>query len=415
MALTSRKNTNNLLPTTKTFVIVVILFIIVVAFLYGLPYFFPYTYNVGLGHHPQNTQTSATLDGVASTTPAKPAVTHLVTPIPLKAVYMSSWVAGSTKLRTRLVNLIDTTELNAIIIDIKDYTGRISFITPDAALNATGAPEARITDIEDFIRELHSKNIYVIGRISSFQDAYMVKRKPEYAVRRKSDGGVWADHKGISWLDAGAEPVWHYLGDIGEMAYSVGFDELNFDYIRFPSDGNMTDIAYSYSGTRKKPDVLKGFFQYLNTRFVGGVATSTQIERTGRPAISADIFGMTTSNRDDLNIGQLFENALPYFDYIAPMVYPSHYPATFLGYPNPAAKPYEVVKYAMGRGVDRAIAASTTPTKLRPWLQDFSIGHTDYTPDMVRAQMQATYDVGLTSWMLWDASNHYTASALKPQ
>ncbi|MEK9201846.1 MAG: putative glycoside hydrolase, partial [Patescibacteria group bacterium] len=127
--------------------------------------------------------------------------------------------------------------------------------------------------------------------------------------------------------------------------------------------------------------------------------------------ISADLFGMTTTNTDDLNIGQVLERTLPYFDYIAPMVYPSHYPKTFLGFSNPAEKPYEVIKYSLDSAVTRA---STTPQKIRPWLQDFDLGAV-YTKEMVRAQIQATYDAGLTSWMLWDAANTYTRGALLPE
>ena len=326
-------------------------------------------------------------------------VTHIKTPEPLKAIYMSSWVGGIEKLREPLVDLADKTEINAIMIDIKDYTGRISFEVEDPKLKEFGSVEKRIPDIKEFIGRLHDKGIYVIGRISSFQDSFLVKTHPEYAVKTK-EGKVWKDFKGVSWLDVGAKPVWDYLTMIGDEAYSVGFDELNFDYIRFPSDGNMKDIAYPYSEGKVKSEALAEFFAYLDTTF----------HPKGIP-ISADLFGMTTSSKDDLGIGQLLEPALAHFDYVAPMVYPSHYPPNFNGYKNPSDKPYEMITYAMQKGIDRAILASTTPSKLRPWLQDFSIGHTTYTPEMVRDQKQATYDVGLTSWMMWNAANHYTASA----
>jgi len=329
-------------------------------------------------------------------------VTHLATPEPLKALYMTSWVGGSEKLRAPLVELIDTTELNAVVIDIKDYTGKISFEVADPFLREFGSSEKRITDIKEFIGMLHEKGIYVIGRISVFQDSFLVKTHPQYAVKDRA-GETWKDHKGISWLDVGAKPVWDYIVAIGNEAYSVGFDELNFDYVRFPSDGNMKDIAFPYSEGRVKSAVLTEFFAYIDQSF-----------RPKNIPISVDIFGMTTSNTDDLGIGQLLESALRHFDYVAPMVYPSHYPANFNGYPKPAEKPYEIILFAMSKGVERAILASTTPSKLRPWLQDFSIGSTPYTPEMVRAQIRATYDSGLTSWMMWNASNRYTAAAYLP-
>ncbi|MDP3962537.1 MAG: putative glycoside hydrolase [bacterium] len=335
------------------------------------------------------------------TIPPPFAVTHIETPDPLKALYMTSYVGGHEKLRTALVDLIDRTELNAVVLDIKDYTGRISFKVEDEKLIEIGSVENRIPDIKEFIAFLHSKDIYVIGRISVFQDSFFVKRHPEYAVKTKS-GAVWKDRKGISWLDIGAKPVWDYITMIGNEAYSVGFDELNFDYIRFPSDGDMNDISYPYSQGKVKSQVLKEFYAHLDKTF-----------RSKDIPISIDLFGMTTSNTDDLGIGQVLEDALAHFDYVSPMVYPSHYPPNFNGWKNPSAMPYEVIFYAMKKGHDRAVTASTTPLKLRPWLQDFSIGGTSYTPAMVRAQIQATYDVGLTSWMMWNASNRYTEEALQ--
>ena len=328
-------------------------------------------------------------------------VTHLKTPEPLKAIYMSSWVAGNQKFRDSLVNIIDNTELNAVVIDIKDYTGRISFLTENPKLKKIGSAENRIPDIKEFIGKLHEKGIYVIGRISVFQDSYLVNRQPEYAVKTKS-GEVWKDFKSVKWLDAGAMPVWEYIVSIGREAHSLGFDELNFDYIRFPSDGNMNDISYPFSEGKIKANVLNDFFAYIDMSF----------HKDSIP-ISADLFGMTTSNKDDLGIGQILENALSHFDYVSPMVYPSHYPPNFNGWANPASKPYEVVSYALSKGKEKAIMASTTPSKIRPWLQDFSINGTSYNAQMVRAQIQATYDVGFTSWMLWSAANTYTVSALE--
>ncbi len=327
-------------------------------------------------------------------------VTHIKTPDSVKAIYMSSWVAGNKRLRDNLVKLIDDTELNAVVIDIKDYTGRVSFHSENKLISDLGSEENRIPDIKQFIGSLHDKGIYVIGRISSFQDSYLVHKKPEYAVKFKN-GNVWKDRKGVSWLDVGAKPVWDYIVEIGNESYAVGFDELNFDYIRFPSDGDMMDISYPFSEGKVKSIALKEFFAFLEKEF-----------KAKNIPISADLFGMTTSNTDDLGIGQILEYALEHFDYVAPMVYPSHYPTGFMNFESPASKPYEVIKYAMGMAVKRAVTASTTPSKLRPWLQDFSIGRVDYTPEMVRAQITATYDTGLNSWMMWNASNNYTRSSL---
>ena len=336
-------------------------------------------------------------------------VTHITTPESLKAIYMTSCVAGTPSWRESLKKLIETTELNAVVIDIKDYTGMISF--PNSFPKTDTSRGCLVSDMREYIQTLHASDIYVIGRISVFQDPSYTSLFPELAVKKKSDGSVWKDYKGLSFIDVGAKPYWDYIVDISEEAYALGFDELNYDYVRYPSDGNMQDTSYTWAvSTTTKPEMLKSFFEYLHDKMSG----------TGAK-LSVDLFGMTTTVESDMNIGQVLENALPYFDYIAPMVYPSHYPKTWNGFANPADHPYEVIKIAMSKAVEREqkwfIAsgiATSTPSKMRPWLQDFDLGAT-YGADKVRAQIQATYDSGLTSWMLWDAGNKYTKEALQSE
>lgn len=349
---------------------------------------------------PKSGLATATAISVVATN-TKPVVTHLKTPKAVRAIYMTSWVAGSPKLRSCLIDLIDRTELNAIVIDIKDYTGMIAFEIDNPELKKHGSFEKRITDLPDLIAELHQKNIYVIGRISTFQDAALSKKRPDLAVKRASDGAVWRDRKGISWLDAGGKEAWDYTVLLAKESYALGFDELNFDYIRFPSDGNMRDIAYPFSHAtdQNKPDVLAGFFKYL----------SDQLHPLGIP-ISADLFGMVCTNYDDLGIGQVLEKAAPYFDYIAPMVYPSHYPTGYMNIKKPASSPYAVINHNMKIAAERLEKASTTRMKLRPWLQDFDLG-ADYTAPMIREEKRAVYDNSLDSWMAWDPGNHYTTGA----
>lgn len=329
-------------------------------------------------------------------------VAHQSTPASVRAIYMTSWVAGTPTIRNRLINLLETTELNAVVIDIKDYSGRIAFVVADPELTATGAVEIRIPDASAFIADLHRRGVYVIGRVSVFQDAYFVSKHPELAVHRLSDGQVWRDRKGITWLEAGATPVWDYTVKIARAAHAIGFDEINFDYIRFPSDGDIRDISYNYFDPARetRAETLKRFYAYL----------ARELAPLNIP-ISIDLFGLTTTSFDDLGIGQVLVDTAPYFDYISPMVYPSHFASGFLDFANPAAHPYEVVNYSMSSASGRLMAASSTPNKLRPWLQDFNLGAT-YTAEMVRAQIQAASDAGLTSWMLWDPNNRYTRAAL---
>ncbi len=342
---------------------------------------------------------------VASLEEEKPFIaTHVKTPDKVKGLYMTSWVAGTPSLRAKIVELVDTTEANALVIDIKDDTGRVSFEVWDEELKKEGSEDVRIKDLREFIETLHKKDIYIIGRIASFQDPYMVKKYPERAVKKASDGLVWRDRKGLSWIDAGSQEHWKYLVSLANESYKAGFDEIQFDYIRYPSDGNMNDIAFPYSQGKVKHEVIRSFFEYL----------SKELRPTGMK-ISADLFGMTTTNVDDLNIGQVLEDSFLNFDYVSPMVYPSHYPSGFYGIKNVNAEPYKVVNISMQKAMDRLktyheTVASTT-VEFRPWLQDNNYPVT-YTADMVRAQIQATYDAGIDSWMLWDAGNTYTREAL---
>ncbi len=344
--------------------------------------------------------TSAVIEN-ASTTPEVVAVpTHIETPDAVKAVYMTACIGGTPSLRTKMLTLFDGTELNSLVLDLKDYTGTISYRGTKVAVPA-GGYGCRIADLPEFITELHARGIYVIARITVFQDPLYAAHNPTLAVQSLSNpSGIWKDKNKLAFIDPGASEYWDYIVSIGKEAYEIGFDELNFDYIRFPSDGNLADASFAQSVGRKKREVLRDFFAYLDLALAS----------TSAP-LSADLFGLTTSAYDDLGIGQVLEDALPYFDYIAPMVYPSHYAKGFNGMAKPAEYPYEVVRSSMDHAARRAVLASTTPLKLRPWLQDFNLGAI-YTPEMVRAQMQATYDAGLTSWMLWNAANRYQREAL---
>lgn len=359
----------------------------------------------------------------ASTTPIAPrfVVTHLPAPEPLKGAYMTSCIASGKTLRAGLVSLVEKSELNAVIIDIKDFSGMVSIDTGDSnfVLNTRGC---HIPDIKEFIASLHEKDIYVIGRVTVMQDSVYPKRHPDAAVKSKSTGGAWKDKKGLMFIDPGATEYWQYMIDLGKASYALGFDEINYDYIRFPSDGNMADAQFLRTGSTTKAAMMNKFYIYLGKG----------MREAGVPT-SADLFGMTTTNTDDLGIGQVLEDALRNFDYVAPMVYPSHYPPYFNGWKDPNLVPYEIIKFAMTRAVERAnkmeekesgfVKSTSTlkfiPTgkytnKLRPWIQDFDYGK-NYTEVDVRAQKKATYDSGLTSWMSWDPSNKYTPSAYYPR
>lgn len=358
--------------------------------------------------------------------PEKPIVKHVPTPDAVKAIYMSQCVVGTPSFRDSLVKLVDETELNAIVIDIRDYTGGIAFPTEHPLLKDMVSDQCGARDMKAFIERLHERDIYVIGRITVFQNPLYTKMHPDQAVQSKR-GGAWKDHKGLAFVDVGATQYWETVVALAEESHAVGFDEINFDYIRYPSDGNMADADYIKRDGKSKQEMLEDFFKYLNDELPPEIVSS------------ADLFGMVTTNTDDLNIGQVLERALPYFDYIAPMVYPSHYPKGFNGWDDVNAVPYELMKFVMRSAVERTIADTTpvpslahtrigtsTPAvyskpaydkaKMRPWLQDFDYP-VEYTPAMVEAQIRANAELGLHSYMFWDPGNKYSSlkQVLKPQ
>jgi len=359
--------------------------------------------------------------GLQNTPTPKPLPEKLKNPPEvIKALYATTWTAATDTQINHLIDLANKTEVNAVVIDVKDYTGYISFDTNLEAVEAVGAEKIIIKDIDTLINKLHANNIYAIARITVFQDPVLASKRPDLAVQSKSTGKIWKDRKGLAWLDPASMEVWNYIVAIAREVDKHGFDELNFDYVRFPSDGVMSDMAFPFynSETKYKSAVMKDFFKYLSDNL-----------RSRGIKISADLFGLVTVNNDGLGIGQVMEDALINFDAICPMIYPSHYASGFIGLKNPGAYPYEVIKYSMEEARKKIAALeilknSTTSSteiqnakigKMRPWLQDFDLG-ADYTAEMIRLEKKALIDAGFNDgWMMWDPKNIYTSGALDLQ
>jgi hypothetical protein len=400
----------------------------------------------GLSFEREPSDVATSPESINPPLPPKPLVSHVPPPEPMYAIYMTQCAVGTPSLRDSLVKLLDETELNAVVIDIKDYSGTIAFPPQSEELQPVWqAAKCGALDMKEFVASLHEKGIYVIGRITVFQDPYMTKLHPERSVQSKArPGQPWKDHKGLSFIAVNSEEHWRYIVTLARESYELGFDELNFDYVRWPSDGPMGDIVYP---SKDRAGELEKFFAYLHKEVKGFDATHHGGQQ---PVMSADLFGYTTVLTDDLGIGQQLERALPYFDYIAPMVYPSHYNKGFAGLKNPNDDPYKVIHVSMVEAVRRTVAtespvramggdpilreetvpayrdadgnwiATTTKQvetglftkpaydklKLRPWLQDFDYGK-DYLPADIAAQIKATEDAGLTSWYFWDPANRY--------
>jgi hypothetical protein len=315
----------------------------------------------------------------------------------IRGIHLSALISGSKNRRRIVADLFDNTELNTAVIDIKEYEGKV-YIDGVKIVNANSAYVKAIPDLKKYISDLKEKGVYTIARIVVFRDNTMTRKKPELAIKN-SDGTIWTDRKGIAWLDPYNKNTWDYNLQIAERAVNIGFDEIQFDYIRFPSDGNTKNCCYSKP--HSAPEALKAL--------VGFLKESNKRLKTKGTKISIDVFGLTTTAKDDMGIGQKIVEMAKWVDYVSPMVYPSHYEKWNYGIVEPCKEPYKVVYFALVDALKKIPAE-----KIRPWLQDFSLGY-KYGRDEVKAQMQACYDNKVSSWLLWNPRCVYTKDALKGQ
>jgi len=315
-----------------------------------------------------------------------------VVPEKVIGVYLTSWFASNEEKIDYVIDLSKRTGVNAVVIDIKDWSGHVPYDTDIEEMK--NAERVIIKDMPRLVKKLHDNGLYVIARITVFQDPVFATLRNDLAVKSKS-GGLWSDFNGLSWIDPSKKEGWDYNINLAKDALSRGFDEINFDYIRFPSDGDLQDMDLNIASER---EVIQSFFKYLR-------------ESIPDDNISVDLFGLTTVNKDDLGIGQVIEDAYQYFDFVCPMVYPSHYASGFIGFENPADYPFEVVAYSMAKA---KIRLGEYGSKLRPWLQDFNLG-SEYDTSKVYLQIKAVKDIlgeDYSGYMLWSAENWYNEEAI---
>lgn len=322
-------------------------------------------------------------------------------PVNVKGIYLTGWKAGQEKEFEKLLELADKTEINAMVIDVKDNNGRMTYRSDLPMVEEIGANSERIPDIDTLLKTLKQRNIYAIARVVAFEDPILAKNRPEWSIKTKS-GNLWTTRKGLGWVDPYNRDVWDYIVDIAEEAAQKGFNEIQFDYVRFPSDGNLKNIIYPSNDGKSRVETISNFLDYANKRLKPfGVYTS------------ADVFGLVTTAVDDMLIGQTLEELAKHVDYISPMVYPSHYYSGSYGLTNPNGAPYETVYRSLSDAVKRLEKMKGSKAEIRPWLQDFTMGLPPYGHREVRAQINATYDVGLSQWILWNPANNYTVKALE--
>jgi hypothetical protein len=283
--------------------------------------------------------------------------------------------------------------LNAIELDVKDENGEIGFPANVPLARQVGAAKAYY-DAERAVATIHAAGLYLIARIVTFEDPLLSAGAPELAIRR-ADGSRWLNNSGLGWTNPYDQRVWKYNVDVAQQAAKLGFDEIQFDYVRFPSDGNLSQIRYPGKHAQPMGWTIPMFLKYARTRLKPlGVRIST------------DVFGLSATR--NLGIGQFPRRISRFVDAIYPMVYPSHYVSGEYNIIDPDSRPGTTVAYSLR---DFRTALQGSQAKLIPWLQDFSLGRT-YTLADVQDQIQAARLEHTKGFMLWNANGVYTIKAL---
>lgn len=324
----------------------------------------------------------------------------LIPPIKVKGIYITGAMAG-TKNMKNLVELVETTEMNAIVLDIKNDGGNVTYKMDNAQAQNIGACVRYVKDMPALIKELHEKGIYVIGRIVCFKDPILARKRPDLALCQPDSTPV-TDGKGNPWVNPFKKGVWEYICDLAEQATRDGFDEIQFDYVRFPIGSSANKAVYGVDlNTYSKEQGLTDFFSYVEKRL-----------HKSNIIFGADLFGTVIgSPTDRKSTGQDYVKIASMTDNICPMVYPSHYASRTFGLDVPDAHPYTTILKAMQLSQDELAKDSLLKARVRAWLQCFSApwvpGHINYGSAQVKQQIQAVYDAGYDEWILWNASNRY--------
>lgn len=365
----------------------------------------------------------------------------------VRGIYVTGPMAGTANMDS-LIGLVERTELNAMVIDVKNDEGYVTCDMDAELVQEIGSVKRYIRDVSGLVQKCKEKDIYLIARIVAFRDPLLAEARPEWSLHN-ADGTVFRDKSGLSWVNPYETKVWDYLVQVAEGAIDLGFDEVQFDYIRFSTDSGMKNVDFGPAAQEKgKTEVITEFAAYAAER----------LHEKGA-AVSADVYGIVIDSAVDQQIvGQDYLALAEHLDYLSPMVYPSHYGPYNYNIPIPDAQPYDTVLAAMqsskkvlagvlipklekeeteessvsgntvsgndafaGTGLEAEQIAALSPLKtvradVRPWLQDFTAtwvkGHIKYGPEQIREQIQAVYDAGYEEWILWNAANRYTEGGL---
>jgi len=317
-------------------------------------------------------------------------------PAVVRALYVNRFAAQSKKRMAAMIAIADTTEINALVLDMKDEFG-LNFKTENKDWAKMAGTAGTVSHLKDLLDTLRAHKILAIARIVVFKDSVAARVHPDWTIR-KPDGSVWRDKKDIAWVNPYHRELWDYNIGIAEELVKLGFGEIQFDYIRFPEPyTSLPKQVFPGDSGISKEQLL---FEYLKE-------AKTRLNALGVRS-TADIFGLVTTVRGPLEVGQDWVKISPVTDVVLPMVYPSHYPAGSFGIAHPNAEPYKTIKIAIDTArVRDGKLGILTPEHVRPWLQAFTLGKPDYGADQLRQEKQAVYDAGYDGWVLWNPGSKY--------
>ncbi|HEX2779084.1 MAG TPA: putative glycoside hydrolase [Gemmatimonadaceae bacterium] len=328
-------------------------------------------------------------------------------PAAVRGLYVNRWAALGDRM-WQLIDVARRTEVNALVIDVKDDRGFVLYRSRVPLAREIGADTTmpmRPDRVRAILDTMRAHGIYPVARIVVAKDPLLASRKLEWSIKRRDDpASPWLDKNGNPWLDPHQEGVWRYAADLAAEAVDLGFSEVQFDYVRFPDEKRLVrEAVFPLAAGRLRAQVIRDQLGMVRQR----------VTAAGVP-MTIDVFGLTTSDTTDMGIGQRWEMFVDRADIVLPMTYPSHYAPGSYGIRNPNARPYEVLSHAL-QDAKRRSAGVAGAARIVPWYQDFTLGPPRYGAEQLRAQIRAGYDAGIHEWMLWNPGSRYTVAALRPE
>ncbi len=326
----------------------------------------------------------------------------------VKGLYVTAKAAGSESIRDYLIEIADTTEINALVIDVKDDNGKITYSMDSPIAKNIKATSNAVSDMEELVKELQGKGIYVIARIVAFKDPYLAEQRHDLAIK-KTDGSLYRDNNGECWVNPYNKEVWDYLVEVASKAAATGFNEIQFDYIRFSTGKGMDKVDFGEEAKSKtKEEVILEFTKYAYEKLKPlGVF------------VSADVYGTIISSKTDAGlVGQNYVEMSKYLDYICPMIYPSHFGEGNYGVEYPDLEPFNIIRKVLTASKEKLeqIPEGEHRAIVRPWLQDFTATwlkhYMEYGGDELRLQIGGLYAAGYEEWLLWNAGCNYSVEGL---